>query len=271
MALEEYLSARLAHFLVLPILFQNDYDKNELLGMIHKNIEIKYPEYWLQIESARIFLETYFRKLRLPETGFNLQKSLDEKYFAFHLIRKLAYYNYFLECLERGVVKSKTQLLEDWERITAKLILSKQEQEAMKNVYSNILKIGENVSDIFSTLPLMNTEGKLLDTEEKKALINNSNIILDFWASWCQPCRKKMSQLNSDNVMINDKKYRIIYLSVDQDQNSWEGAVFSFLNKKNSFRITSRYNEFVEEFNIGLIPRYILIDQSNLVSSEFSY
>jgi hypothetical protein len=44
-ALKEYLSVRLAHFLVLPILFKNDYDKNQLREIIKKNIQIRYPEY----------------------------------------------------------------------------------------------------------------------------------------------------------------------------------------------------------------------------------
>jgi len=271
MALKEYLSARLAHYLVLPILFKSNYDKNKLIGMIRKNIKIKYPEYWLQIESARIFLQTYYRKIVLPNTDFNLQKSLQDHFFTFYPIRKLCTYNYFLECLEKATVKSKTQMLEDWKAATIKLQLSKQEQDIMHDVYTRIQTIGENISDVFSTLPLMNNEGKMLSASEKKALIARENIILDFWASWCVPCRKKMNKLNSDKVTIDHKQYHIIYLSIDEDQNKWKSAIFSFLNKKNSFRVTSQYNQFVENFGLEVIPRYFLVSQSDLISSKFNF
>lgn len=117
----------------------------------------------------------------------------------------------------------------------------------------------------------MNAQGKMLSTEEKKALIARPNIILDFWASWCIPCREKMSKLNSDKVTINHKQYQIIYLSIDEDQNKWKGAYFPFLNSKNSFRITDPNNQFVEDYKIRFVPRYMLIDQSGLISAEFTY
>lgn len=85
------------------------------------------------------------------------------------------------------------------------------------------------------------------------------------------PCREKMSKLNSDKVTINHQQYQIIYLSIDEDQNKWKGAHFKFLNSKNSFRITSPDNQFVIDFTIASIPRYMLIDQSGLISAEFNY
>lgn len=270
-ALKEYLSAKLAHFLVLPVLFNNDYDKKELNSMIRKNVQLRYPPYWLQIESGRIFLETYYRKISLPESNFNLEKSLEDKFYAYKPIRKLAAYNYFKECMEKATVKTRMQLSEDWTNATSTLPFSNKEQEVMKIVKTNIEDIGKNISDLFGMLPLVNPDGKILTIEEKMELISGKNIILDFWASWCVPCREKMSKLNSDKVIIDQKTYRIIYLSADQDDKSWKGATYSFLNKTNSFRITDGNNPFVKELNINTIPRYVLINESGLMSADFSY
>jgi thiol-disulfide isomerase/thioredoxin len=271
MALKEYLCARLAHFLVLPILFKNDYNETELNEVIKKNISIVFPEYWLQIESGRIFLQTYYRKMDLPKVSYNLQKSVENKFFSFHSIRKLAYHNYFLECLEKGIVKTKDQLLHDYNQAISKLVLSSKELEEMKNVDNRIQKIGADISEVFSTLPLINREGKILSLKEKKALIDGDNIILDFWASWCIPCRKKMTKLSGDKITLNQKKCRIIYLSIDEDDNSWKKAFFPFLNKNNSFRIANGNNQFVNDFAISRIPRYILVSQSALISSDFEF
>lgn len=270
-ALKEYITTRLAHFLVLPILFKNDYNKNELNEIIKKNITILFPEYWLQIESGRIFMQTYYRKIALPDADYNLQKSVENKFYSFHSIRKLAYYNYFLECMEKGIIKTKSQLLHDYEQAISKVVLSSKEQEEMKDVRKQIQKICTDISDVFSTLPLINQEGKMLSLKEKKALVGSDNIILDFWASWCIPCRQKMTKLNTDKIMFNHKQYKIIYLSIDENQNSWKKAYFPFLNKNNSFRITDGNNQFVNDFAISRIPRYILISQSGLISSEFAF
>lgn len=270
-AMKEYLCMRLAHFLVLPILFKNNYDKNELNAIIHKDIQIKYPEYWLQIQPGRIFLKTYYQNISLPNAHFSLEKSVMGKYYSFYPIHKLVSYYYFLECLKRAVVKTKLQLLSDWKRVNSNLILSTDEREMMETVRVDIQKLGANISDVFASLPLTTVQGKLLNAAEKKALISGPNIILDFWASWCVPCRKRMKEIMSDRITIDNKQFQIIYISLDENENLWKGAEYPFLNKNNSFKIADPNNAFVKYFKISAIPRAILIDKSRVMSQEFKF
>jgi len=272
LALKEYLQTRLAHFLVLPVLFKNNYDEQELMSIIRQSINIKFPEYWLQIESGRIFLHTYFRKIVLPDSKFNLQKALSGKWYAIAGFRNLATYDYFRECLEAGIVRTKTQLLADYKQTTAKLQLSKKEQDVMKeDIYKPLQQIGKDISDLFVTLPLQNSSGELLTDEEKKSLIAGGNILLDFWASWCMPCRQKMEKHSSDIATIGHKQYHIIYLSIDEDVANWQSVTYRFLKKSNSFRITVPGNEFVKHFEIRVIPRYILLSNAGLISADFAF
>jgi len=272
LALEEYLQTRLAHYLVLPILFKNEYDEKEIVSMIQNNVKVKFPEYWEELEWGRIFLHTYYRKVVLPDSKFDLQKSLSGKMYSIAGFRKLATYDYFQECLERGIVKTKDQLLADYKHTQLKLQLSKKEQKVMKeDVYKAIQKIGTDIAYVFATLPIKNTSGQLLTESEKKSLIAHENIILDFWASWCVPCRARMEEINNDKVIINHKQYQIIFLSIDDNNRMWKSAPYHFFNKSNSFRITGPDNQFIKDFAVRRIPRAILLNNSGLISADFEF
>lgn len=50
-------------------------------------------------------------------------------------------------------------------------------------------------------------------------------VLVDFWASWCAPCRlgnKKLVQLHNE---VSSSKLEIIGISIDTDQNKWLKAI----------------------------------------------
>lgn len=270
-ALKEYISAIVAHFMVLPILFKNKYDSAEYRKLVEKNVIIKQPLYWIQLEPGRIFLETYYKKIVLPDANFNLQASLKNKFFVSPQIQKLAVYNYFVECLKKTTVKTKDDLLGDLKEVSSKYLFSNTEKEMIGDINKRVNALGRNISNTFSSLPLLSTDNKLLASDQKKALIARENIILDFWASWCVPCRKKMEELNSDKIKLHGKIFQIVYLSIDENKEDWEKVKYPFLNPGNSFRVAGSDNDFVREFKLSTIPRYILISNSGLISDNFEY
>lgn len=71
-------------------------------------------------------------------------------------------------------------------------------------------------------------EGDPLPTLVFSALTNSQlvskdfagkTVILNFWASWCAPCRKEMPSLDKLNNQLDRDKYRVIGVSVDEDKN----------------------------------------------------
>jgi thiol-disulfide isomerase/thioredoxin len=68
----------------------------------------------------------------------------------------------------------------------------------------------------------MNTpEGKLLKLSDLKGKV----VLIDFWASWCGPCRKE-----NPNVVRLYKKYEkqgftVLSVSLDEDPNAWKAAI----------------------------------------------
>ena len=57
-----------------------------------------------------------------------------------------------------------------------------------------------------------NLEGVQIDIKGKVLVIN-------FWATWCAPCRKEMPVLQDLNNRLDKKRYAVIGVSVDSDIN----------------------------------------------------
>lgn len=96
-------------------------------------------------------------------------------------------------------------------------------------------------------------------------IINNQRnkvILLDFWASWCKPCKTEMpfsKQLLED---FKGKNVSFIYLSLDKNYNDWFKDATSLQLKENSFIVNANFNsKLVEDLKIKTIPRYVLIDK----------
>lgn len=101
--------------------------------------------------------------------------------------------------------------------------------------------------------------------EENKGKV----IYIDFWASWCAPCRALMPASRELHKQYKDKDVVFLYLSIDNDFEKWQKANRDEGLSQNRFSLlTVNYPnaDFYKELNLRSIPRYLLYDkQGNLV------
>lgn len=50
-------------------------------------------------------------------------------------------------------------------------------------------------------------------------------VLLDFWASWCGPCRREMPHVKAAYEQFQDKNFTVFAVSIDQDQAAWKKAM----------------------------------------------
>ncbi len=87
-------------------------------------------------------------------------------------------------------------------------------------------------------------------------------VLIDFWASWCGPCRISNKQLVKIYPKYKDKGFEILGISVDEDPAHWKKAVSK--DKINWLQVNDNGGwdaKTVQAWQISAIPTSFLVDK----------
>ena len=112
-------------------------------------------------------------------------------------------------------------------------------------------------------------------------LLLGKYVLLDFWASWCVPCRKNNPHLISVYKKYKEKGLVIIGIADnDSDTAAWKKAiktdgvdlwnnVLRGLDKEARSKGKRNDNDINEKFGVGEIPTMILIDKNGMIIGRY--
>lgn len=124
---------------------------------------------------------------------------------------------------------------------------------------------GRGMNSVFVDL-----ENKEFDYENLLKENIGKVILIDFWASWCGPCRKGIPHIKKLEQKYDKDKFKVIYASIDRYPNKWKKASKDDgINSKNNYWISDWINsDLYKTFEITHIPRYIIYDKSGNVAYQ---
>lgn len=87
-------------------------------------------------------------------------------------------------------------------------------------------------------------------------------VLLDFWASWCGPCRQSNKELVKLYAKYRSKGFEILGVSLDEKKRDWQAAIKK--DKINWLQVNDNGgwdSKTVEAWGINAIPTSYLIDK----------
>ena len=90
-------------------------------------------------------------------------------------------------------------------------------------------------------------------------------VLIDFWASWCPPCREEMPELIKFYKAHKDPKFEIIAVNIDKDTENMQRFLDKLLSKPSFPIIVDKEQQIPALFNIEAMPTTIFIDKKGII------
>lgn len=108
-------------------------------------------------------------------------------------------------------------------------------------------------------------KGQEFNSEEFKG----KYVLLDFWASWCAPCRKEHPKLIELYKQYKAKNFEIVSVSLDAEKSAWLNAIVKDkINWTQISDLKGQQNEIAVAYGVQSIPTNFLIDTQGKIIAK---
>ena len=126
------------------------------------------------------------------------------------------------------------------------------------------LAIKTAVGEKYINFSMDNPEGKKISLSD--FISKNKYTLIDFWASWCGPCRKEMPNVVAVYNEFKDKGFGIVGVSLDENLNDWKSAITDLgMTWPQMSDLKGWESEGAKLYGINSIPATLLVNQDGII------
>lgn len=153
---------------------------------------------------------------------------------------------------------------------TLDLIMKNFKEPVRKTIYYKHLdKLYKTIKKVAITAPA--PDFSIPDTNGKQVKLSDFKgkyVLIDFWASWCAPCRAANPTLVKTYNKYNSRNFTILGISVDKNRERWINAI-----KKDKLTWTNVSNvkgwdEITNTYGVKAVPQNFLIDPNGIIIAK---
>lgn len=114
-------------------------------------------------------------------------------------------------------------------------------------------------------------EAKTLDGKPfSLSQLRGKYVLLNFWASWCAPCRKKNGEIAHHLSAQSDNSFVLVSFNVDDEKKAWQNASqkdnITWINVSNGSGFSN--NTVLENYKVSRLPSIFLINPQGVVVKQ---
>lgn len=146
------------------------------------------------------------------------------------------------------------------------IVNSFKEPVTKSEYYKHLKKILPSIKRVAISQPapefsIPNTEQELVDLND----FRGKYILLDFWASWCAPCRATNPELVEIYNRFSNNDFTIIGISVDKDKERWLKAIKADKLAWTNLSNLNGWDEVSTTYGIKAVPQNFLLDPNGII------
>ena len=95
-------------------------------------------------------------------------------------------------------------------------------------------------------------------------------IYMEFWASWCAPCRVEMKKIHKVLDKYKDK-VAVVYISIELEEDNWRKACEQEKIDKENYNVLApkfKKSDAMKGLRVDAIPKYVLFDKNGVMVNK---